>query len=54
MKITAADPKLLRHEGHAIVFEDVHDLAARVDDEGCDLDFLRGRSKVVADAVTYL
>jgi L-arabonate dehydrase len=22
--------------------------------EGCDLDFLRGRSPVIADAVTYL
>jgi dihydroxy-acid dehydratase len=32
MKITAADPRLLNHEGRAIVFEDVHDLAARVDD----------------------
>jgi dihydroxy-acid dehydratase len=32
MKITAADPRLLKHEGRAIVFEDVHDLAARVDD----------------------
>ena len=32
MKITAADPRLLQHEGRAIVFEDIHDLAARVDD----------------------
>ena len=31
MKITAADPRLLQHEGRAIVFEDIHDLAARVD-----------------------
>src|SRR5207244_5973013 len=30
LKISAADSKLLRHEGTAIVFEDVHDLAARV------------------------
>jgi dihydroxy-acid dehydratase len=38
MKITAADPKLLRHEGCAIVFSDIHDLAARVDDPAlaCD------------------
>jgi dihydroxy-acid dehydratase len=38
MKITAADPRLLQHEGRAIVFEDIHDLAARVDDPGliCD------------------
>jgi L-arabonate dehydrase len=32
MKITAADPRLLEHEGRAVVFEDIHDLAARVDD----------------------
>jgi len=32
MKITAADPRLLAHEGRAVVFEDIHDLAARVDD----------------------
>jgi dihydroxy-acid dehydratase len=38
MKITAADPRLLRHEGRAVVFEDIHDLATRVDDEGLDID----------------
>ncbi len=38
MKITAADPRLLRHEGRAVVFEDIHDLAARVDDEALDID----------------
>jgi dihydroxy-acid dehydratase len=38
MKITAADPRLLQHEGKAVVFEDVHDLAARVDDPGLDCD----------------
>jgi dihydroxy-acid dehydratase len=38
MKITAADPRLLQHEGRAIVFEDIHDLAARVDDPGLDCD----------------
>jgi dihydroxy-acid dehydratase len=32
LKITAADPRLLEHEGPAIVFDDIHDLAARVDD----------------------
>jgi L-arabonate dehydrase len=32
MKISAADPALHEHEGRAIVFEDIHDLAARVDD----------------------
>jgi L-arabonate dehydrase len=32
MKISAADPILLRHQGPAVVFEGIHDLAARVDD----------------------
>jgi dihydroxy-acid dehydratase len=32
MKISAADATLLQHEGRAVVFEDVHDLAARIDD----------------------
>jgi dihydroxy-acid dehydratase len=31
MKISAAEPELHQHEGRAIVFEDIHDLAARVD-----------------------
>ena len=38
MKISAADPRLLAHEGRAIVFEDIHDLAARVDDPNLDVD----------------
>ena len=38
MKITAADPALLQHEGPAIVFDDIHDLAARVDDPDLDCD----------------
>jgi L-arabonate dehydrase len=38
MKISAADPRLLEHEGRAIVFEDIHDLAARVDDPDLDVD----------------
>jgi L-arabonate dehydrase len=38
IKISAADPNLLRHEGRAVVFEDVHDLAARVDDPELDID----------------
>jgi dihydroxyacid dehydratase/phosphogluconate dehydratase len=38
MKISAADPRLLAHEGRAIVFEDIHDLAARVDDPDLDVD----------------
>jgi L-arabonate dehydrase len=38
MKISAADPKLLQHEGRAVVFEDIRDLAARVDDPELDVD----------------
>jgi L-arabonate dehydrase len=38
MKISAADPRLLAHEGRALVFEDIHDLAARVDDPDLDVD----------------
>jgi dihydroxy-acid dehydratase len=53
MKITAADPRLLAHEGRAIVFEDIHDLAARVDDPELDVDadsvmVLRGAGPVGA------
>ena len=38
MKISAADPRFLQHEGRAVVFEDIHDLAARVDEETLDVD----------------
>jgi dihydroxy-acid dehydratase len=38
MKISAADPALLRHEGRAVVFEDIHDLADRVDHTDLDVD----------------
>jgi L-arabonate dehydrase len=38
MKISAADRRLLAHEGRAIVFEDIHDLAARVDEPDLDVD----------------
>jgi dihydroxy-acid dehydratase len=38
MKISAADPALHRHEGRAIVFDDIHDLAARVDDPELECD----------------
>jgi L-arabonate dehydrase len=38
MKISAADPRLMAHEGRAIVFEDIHDLAERVDDPQLDVD----------------
>jgi dihydroxy-acid dehydratase len=32
IKLSAASPELFRHRGPAIVFEDVHDLGARIDD----------------------
>jgi L-arabonate dehydrase len=38
MKISAAEPALQQHEGRAIVFEDIHDLAARVDDPALECD----------------
>ena len=38
MKITAADPALLQHEGRALVFDGIHDLAARVDDPDLECD----------------
>src|SRR3954453_1185786 len=38
MKISAADARLLSHEGPAIVFADIHDLAARVDTPDLDVD----------------
>ena len=45
IKRSAASPDLLRHRGPAVVFEDVYDLAARIDDP--DLD-------VTADSVLVL
>ena len=38
MKISAADRRLLAHEGRAVVFADINDLAARVDDPALDVD----------------
>ena len=38
LKTSAADPALLQHEGRAIVFENIHDLAERVDDPTLDCD----------------
>ncbi len=38
MKISAADSSLLQHEGRAVVFEGIHDLAERVDDPDLDID----------------
>ena len=38
IKPTAADPKLLKHTGKAVVFDDYNDMAARIDDETLDVD----------------
>jgi L-arabonate dehydrase len=38
MKFSAADPRLLAHEGRAVVFEDIHDLAERVDAPDLEVD----------------
>ncbi|ARP89442.1 dihydroxy-acid dehydratase [Bordetella genomosp. 9] len=37
IKQSAATPALMEHEGRAVVFEDVEDLAKRVDDESLDI-----------------
>ena len=37
IKQSAASPKLMEHEGRAVVFEDIEDLAARIDDENLDV-----------------
>ena len=38
IKRSAATPELLRHRGRAVVFEDVYDVAARIDDATLDID----------------
>jgi L-arabonate dehydrase len=38
MKVSAAEPALLQHEGRAVVFDDIHELAARIDDPNLDID----------------
>jgi dihydroxy-acid dehydratase len=38
VKRSAASPELLRHRGRAVVFEDVYDVAARIDDPALDID----------------
>ena len=38
IKSTAADPKLLKHAGRAMVFEDYNDMSARLDDPKLDVD----------------
>jgi dihydroxy-acid dehydratase len=45
IKRSAASPELLHHRGPAVVFEDVYDLARRIDDPGLD---------VTADSVLVL
>jgi len=37
IKQSAADPRLMEHEGHAVVFENSADLAERLDDENLDV-----------------
>ena len=38
IKPTAADPKLLKHTGKAVVFDDYNDMARRIDDEALEVD----------------
>ncbi|KAF1686166.1 dihydroxy-acid dehydratase [Pseudoxanthomonas broegbernensis] len=38
IKPSAASPHLLRHRGRAVVFEDIEDFKARIDDEALDID----------------
>jgi dihydroxy-acid dehydratase len=38
VKRSAASPNLLRHRGRAVVFEDVYELAARIDDPALEVD----------------
>ena len=38
IKPTAADPKLLKHTGKAVVFDDYNDMAARIDAETLEVD----------------
>jgi dihydroxy-acid dehydratase len=37
VKVAAADPRLMQHEGRAVVFDDLRDLARRIDDPGLDV-----------------
>lgn len=38
IKVSAADPHLLSHRGKAVVFEDIYDLAVRIDQDDLDVD----------------
>jgi dihydroxy-acid dehydratase len=53
MKISATEERMLSHSGRAVVFEGIHDLAARVDDPDLEIDadsvmVLRGAGPVGA------
>ena len=48
LKRSAADPRLFEHEGRAVVFEDLEDLAARVD--AADLEVAQGDVLVLQNA----
>jgi dihydroxy-acid dehydratase len=37
IKQSAADPRLMEHEGRAVVFDDLEDLAARIDRDELDV-----------------
>jgi dihydroxy-acid dehydratase len=37
IKQSAADPKLMEHEGRAVVFENIEDLTQRIDDDALDV-----------------
>ncbi len=38
LKPSAASPHLMKHRGRAVVFEDIDDYKAKIDDEGLDID----------------
>jgi dihydroxy-acid dehydratase len=38
LKVSAASPGLLQHRGRAVVFDDIHDLLARIDDPDLEVD----------------
>ncbi|MBO0911440.1 MAG: dihydroxy-acid dehydratase [Acidobacteria bacterium] len=38
IKVSAADPKLLKHSGRAIVFDSYNEMSARIDDPALDVD----------------
>ena len=38
LKPSAASPQLMKHRGRAVVFEDIDDYKARINDEALDID----------------